>query len=170
MGHLRQNICLLDFGFHIPTEELHQNLYPLFGRQNLRDHGFQSEEGTLRDLYPCRLVGVRNSSSLTCAKSVWFPDGFLSDVCCRCLWTVAVQFPNLSYRQLPFLVRFFFFFFSQYQAASRRICGTSTCALIVGRLIKFWMAVFGSRAVGVASHRHVPLPKRFSVPRCGRQG
>jgi hypothetical protein len=51
MDQLRQNLCLLDFGLNIPTKKLHQNLCPLFGWQNPRDHGFQSERHPLHPAY-----------------------------------------------------------------------------------------------------------------------
>src|SRR4029077_11146167 len=41
----------LDLSFHFSAKEIHQDLYPLFGRQDLCDHGPEPGEGASHDLY-----------------------------------------------------------------------------------------------------------------------
>jgi hypothetical protein len=60
MGHPSENTGAMDFSFHFAAEEIHQNLYSLFGRENLCDYGFQTDKGALDNLHPitCREIIV----------------------------------------------------------------------------------------------------------------
>jgi len=51
MGHLPQNTGALEFGFHFSAKEVHQNLHSLFGRQDLCNYGFKSDECAPDDLH-----------------------------------------------------------------------------------------------------------------------
>jgi hypothetical protein len=51
MGHMPQNTGALEFGFYFPAKEIQQNFHSLFGRQDLCDHGSQSDEGAPDDLH-----------------------------------------------------------------------------------------------------------------------
>ena len=50
VAHLSKDAGPLDFGFHFPAQEIHQNFDSLFGRQDLCDNSLQSDKGALDDL------------------------------------------------------------------------------------------------------------------------